>query len=213
MNFDKLAKVLALAGSDNDSEALEALRKARRMLTAAGLDFVDVASAMQEQPADLYDTLEELEETVLALRREVRQLKAENRKLKHANAQPAASLAGPADATKPTAAALLSDADARRRIAELEAEIARLRVAAATARRQVDEVGEEKARLAEERDRLLAEARSLSMTNNRLRQAIEAGEREIQGLKSNPRLLQKHSAGSASRRRQHVNNVAQYNLF
>lgn len=39
----KLAKLLALAGSDHDGEALAALRKARRLLDAAGLSFTDAA--------------------------------------------------------------------------------------------------------------------------------------------------------------------------
>ncbi|CCG41820.1 DUF2786 domain-containing protein [Magnetospirillum molischianum] len=43
LNADKLGKLLALASSDNDAEALAALRKAKGMLGAAGMDFKDVA--------------------------------------------------------------------------------------------------------------------------------------------------------------------------
>jgi hypothetical protein len=43
LNTDRFAKVLALAGSNMDGEALAALRKARVMLAAAGLSFTDVA--------------------------------------------------------------------------------------------------------------------------------------------------------------------------
>ena len=44
LNPDRLAKLLALASSPNDAEALAALRKTRDHLTAAGLDFVEVAT-------------------------------------------------------------------------------------------------------------------------------------------------------------------------
>jgi len=43
MNTDRLAKLLALASSDTDAEALAALRKAKSLLTGAGLDFKHVA--------------------------------------------------------------------------------------------------------------------------------------------------------------------------
>ncbi|WP_413206999.1 DUF2786 domain-containing protein [Rhodospirillum sp. A1_3_36] len=46
MNHDKLSKLLALASSDNDAEALSALRMANKMLKAEGLDFKDVASSV-----------------------------------------------------------------------------------------------------------------------------------------------------------------------
>lgn len=47
LNTDKLAKALALAASDQDGEALNALRSARSMLAAAGMTFVDVAEAVR----------------------------------------------------------------------------------------------------------------------------------------------------------------------
>lgn len=50
LNADKLGKLLALASSDNDSEALAALRKAKGMLAAAGSDFVSLAGTIG-QPA------------------------------------------------------------------------------------------------------------------------------------------------------------------
>ncbi|WP_413207017.1 helix-turn-helix domain-containing protein [Rhodospirillum sp. A1_3_36] len=46
MNPDKLCKLLALASSGNDAEALSALRMAKKMLKAEGLDFKDVASSI-----------------------------------------------------------------------------------------------------------------------------------------------------------------------
>ena len=46
LNADKFGKLLALASSDNDNEALAALRMAKGLLTTAGLDFKDVAERM-----------------------------------------------------------------------------------------------------------------------------------------------------------------------
>lgn len=47
LNLDRLAKVLALASSDRDGEALSALRKAERMLTDVGLGMVDLAETIR----------------------------------------------------------------------------------------------------------------------------------------------------------------------
>lgn len=46
LNTARFTKILALAGSDRDGEALSALRKARAMLTDAGLTFTDVAQSV-----------------------------------------------------------------------------------------------------------------------------------------------------------------------
>ncbi len=46
LNTERFTKILALAGSDRDGEALSALRKARAMLTEAGLTFTDVAQSI-----------------------------------------------------------------------------------------------------------------------------------------------------------------------
>jgi len=50
LDIEKFDKVLALASSDRDGEALAALRKARHMLNAAGLTFRDIASAPKSVP-------------------------------------------------------------------------------------------------------------------------------------------------------------------
>ena len=47
VDFERLSKVLALAGSDQDGEALAALRKAGGMLKAAGLSFTDIAGRLK----------------------------------------------------------------------------------------------------------------------------------------------------------------------
>ncbi|MEQ8345170.1 MAG: hypothetical protein RIB84_05905 [Sneathiellaceae bacterium] len=46
LNRDRLGKILALAGSDRDGEALAALRKASGMLNTVGLDFGDLARSL-----------------------------------------------------------------------------------------------------------------------------------------------------------------------
>ena len=46
LNTKQFCKVLALAGSDRDGEALSALRRAHKMLAAAGLSFTDVAQSI-----------------------------------------------------------------------------------------------------------------------------------------------------------------------
>jgi hypothetical protein len=47
LDLDKLAKVLALAGSNHDGEALAALRKASGMLKAADMTFVDIGERLK----------------------------------------------------------------------------------------------------------------------------------------------------------------------
>jgi hypothetical protein len=51
LDIEKFDKVLALASSDRDGEALAALRKARAMLSEAGLSFRDIAAAPKTAPA------------------------------------------------------------------------------------------------------------------------------------------------------------------
>jgi hypothetical protein len=91
MDLRKLAKVLALAASDNDAEALHALRTARRLLEAAGLDFVALAGRMGADPAADEALIEQLEDTIFDLRAENRQLRADNERLKSAPGLPHAA--------------------------------------------------------------------------------------------------------------------------
>jgi DNA-binding NarL/FixJ family response regulator len=51
LDIEKFDKILALASSDRDGEALAALRKARAMLSEAGLSFRDIAQAPKSVPA------------------------------------------------------------------------------------------------------------------------------------------------------------------
>ena len=60
LNHDKLGKLLALASSDNDNEALAAMRMAKKLLDGAGMDFKDVAERMSKAKASTsdFDTLQ-----------------------------------------------------------------------------------------------------------------------------------------------------------
>jgi hypothetical protein len=83
MDVQRLAKVLALAASDNDSEALHALRTAGRLLESAGLDFVALASHLAGSgPVVSSARQEDLEDAVFDLRNEIRHLRSENEKLR-----------------------------------------------------------------------------------------------------------------------------------
>ncbi|KIL98146.1 hypothetical protein CCC_01207 [Paramagnetospirillum magnetotacticum MS-1] len=97
MDVQRLAKVLALAASDNDSEALHALRTAGRLLEGAGLDFVALASRLAESGPVVSSTrLEDLEDTVFDLRNEIRHLRSENEKLRQTGPGAAGGLANAA---------------------------------------------------------------------------------------------------------------------
>jgi len=77
------AKVLSLAASDNEAEPARAMQIAKRMLEAAGLDFVDVANLIVEPAACAEsEAIETLRDKLAQLRRESRQLKSENRHLR-----------------------------------------------------------------------------------------------------------------------------------
>jgi DNA repair exonuclease SbcCD ATPase subunit len=92
MDVQKLAKVMALAASDNEAEALHALRTARRLLDNAGLDFVAIADRLgqsQSPPAlpqaapDTGDaSLDDLEDMIFDLRNELRTVRADNERLR-----------------------------------------------------------------------------------------------------------------------------------
>ncbi|HLO78191.1 MAG TPA: DUF2786 domain-containing protein [Magnetospirillum sp.] len=88
MDLEKIGKVLALAASDNDAEALHALRTARRLLEAHGADFVELARRIG---GDDGVSRAVLEDAVFDLRNEVRQLRAENERLKQTRAMPSAA--------------------------------------------------------------------------------------------------------------------------
>lgn len=82
MDLHKIAKVLALAASDNDAEALHALRTARRLLAESGGDFVTLAEHVAGGDGGVGRVA--LENAVFDLRNEVRDLRAENQRLRQA---------------------------------------------------------------------------------------------------------------------------------
>ena len=72
-----------MAASDNDTEALHALRTAGRLLDNAGLDFVALAERLStSDPTVSLTRLEDLEDTVFDLRNEIRHLRSENERLR-----------------------------------------------------------------------------------------------------------------------------------
>ena len=77
MDAQKLAKVLAMAASDNETEALHALRTARRLLDSHGTDFVGLAERLAGGGGS-----QALEDAVFDLRNEVRHLRSENERLR-----------------------------------------------------------------------------------------------------------------------------------
>jgi chromosome segregation ATPase len=86
MDLQKIAKVLALAASDNEAEALHALRTAKRLLEAEGADFVELANRLGDGAGR-----NALEDAVFDLRNEVRTLRAENERLKQGRGMPSAA--------------------------------------------------------------------------------------------------------------------------
>ena len=91
MDPDKLAKVLAMAESEHQGEALSALRAARIMLSRAGMNFRDLADGARPRPAAGAPSPEAppppakappADEVALALRRQVTDLERELAALK-----------------------------------------------------------------------------------------------------------------------------------
>ena len=95
MDVQKLAKVLALAASDNDTEALQALRTAKRLLEGEGADFVELARRLTEGAQSDAVGREVLEDAIFDLRNEIRHLRSENERLKQGRG------GGPAPAAEP----------------------------------------------------------------------------------------------------------------
>lgn len=169
MDAQKLAKVLAMAASDNETEALHALRTARRLLDGAGTDFVGLAERLAGGGAS-----EALEDAVFDLRNEVRHLRSENERLRQGRPATGAPVAPPSfhDAARDAAELI-------RLRAELDAirtEMLRAQAHEATLQDQfrhaLAEAGALGVRLSEaesRRMRLEAENRRLSHANHALK--------------------------------------------
>ncbi|CAA7612200.1 DUF2786 domain-containing protein [Magnetospirillum sp. UT-4] len=178
MDVQKLAKVLALAASDNESEALHALRTAKRLLDGHGADFVELSRRLAESGPPSGET-EALEDAVFDLRNEIRHLRAENERLRQGRATvPGADAPSFMDAAKDAAAAIRLRAELADRAEELDAartELLRLKAHEATMREQfreaLSEAGRLGVRLSEaetRRQRLEAENRRLTHANHAL---------------------------------------------
>jgi hypothetical protein len=146
MDPRKFGKILSLAASDNEAEALRALHVAKRMLDGAGLDFVDLAHLVTTTEDGDSEAIAELQERLALLRRENRQLRGENRRLR--SATPASAPEGSRDLTTAERQLATAIEDAAR----LAAEVRRLTAAATHLRDELE-------RSEHERYRLVAEAR------------------------------------------------------
>ncbi len=168
MNFDKLAKVLALAASSNDAEAVHALRTARRLLEGEGLDFVELAGRLAAAPGADPTLVDRLQDTCFDLRNELRHLRSENERLKRI---PTPAPVGLAQAAETAAAAIRLRALLAEAETELAAERDRARqweAAAAHHAHRLEETQGEALRLA---------ARLADL--DRLRQRLEAENRRL----------------------------------
>lgn len=88
MDLQKIAKVLALAASDNEAEALHALRTAKRLLDSEGADFVELANRVGGNDGA---SRAALENAVFDMRNEIRDLRCENERLKQGRGLPSAA--------------------------------------------------------------------------------------------------------------------------
>ena len=123
MDVQKLAKVLAMAASDNEAEALHALRTATRLLGNVGLDFVALASRLSDSSQESPDgRIDEMEDAIFDLRNEIRHLRTENERLRQGLAAPPPTTPPPAN----LAAATQDAAQVIRLRAELDAALDQL---------------------------------------------------------------------------------------
>ncbi|WP_173979047.1 hypothetical protein [Magnetospirillum sp. UT-4] len=166
MDPTKFGKILSLAASDNEAEALRALQVAKRMLDGAGLDFVDLAHlATSTEEGGEAEAIAELQESLARIRRENRLLKVENRRLRTATPATAPECARDvADVERKLAAEMSARAraEAERLAADedavrMAAEIRQLAAACSHLRCELE-------RSEHERYRLIAEARKDSFT-------------------------------------------------
>lgn len=166
MDAQKLGKVLAMAASDNETEALHALRTAKRLLDGHGLDFVELAGRL----AGRHSHAEALEDAVFDLRNEIRHLRAENERLRQGRpaVPPPASLH---EAARDAAELIRLRAELDGARAETARVLAHQESLQEQFRHALAEAGELGVRLAEvesRRMRLEAENRRLSHANHAL---------------------------------------------
>jgi chromosome segregation ATPase len=219
MDAQKLAKVLALAASDNESEAVHALRTARRLLEAAGLDFVAIAGLLATSPAAAalsQAAVEDLEDAVFDLRNEVRHLRGENERLRQNRPVAGGSLAGAAEAV---AADIRLRAELAQAREEAEAERLRagaalnleaaLRTRAAEATALAERLAAQLEQVSGRKDRLEAEHRRLG----HVAQALKAELTELAAKPEPARHSEPRRMPAAAPRRGKAAPASQYALF
>ena len=177
MDVQKLAKVLAMAASDNDAEALHALRTAGRLLEGAGLDFVALAERLAGSgPVISVTRLEDLEDTVFDLRNEVRHLRSENERLrKGLPVGPASAAAAPnlADAAQDLAQTIRLQAELDAALAQGKAREEDLRGDLAQAIEVAQRLTQQFETLKGRNDRLEAENRRLTLVAGALKAELD----------------------------------------
>jgi chromosome segregation ATPase len=167
MDVQRLAKVLAMAASDNEAEALHAVRTAKRLLDNAGLDFISLAERLSGSgPMTSSTRVEDLEDAVFDLRNEIRHLRSENEKLRHG--QPAPSTPAPNLADAAAAMRLQVELDAARQAlarshADAEAAELALRSDLTQAIDAVERLNQQFEQIRGRNDRLEAENRRLTL--------------------------------------------------
>ncbi len=175
MASDRIAKVLALAASDNEAEALHALRTAQRLLAAEGIDFVELSRRLIA--GDESEALTAMEDELFDLRAEVRRLRGEIDK----PVRPPADSANGFGRAAETEAQLIR---LRARLAELTADLEgersqtlRLQASNANLLRQCEEthrLRQENRRLIQIAEAMAAEAAARAAECHRLTQSLES---------------------------------------
>lgn len=205
MDAQKLAKVLAMAASDNEVEAVHALRTARRLLDAFGIDFVEVARRVADQgPAGAGTDkaqLEDLEDAVFDLRNEIRHLRAENERLRQGRgpSEPI-SLAEAAKEAAATIRLRSELAQARDEAESLRDEALSARAHAATLADQQQHAIAEASRLAARVEELEARRMRQEAENRRLATANHALAAELNEARAAQPVVPAHVAAKARRK-------------
>jgi hypothetical protein len=106
LDISRFVKVLALAGSNADGEALAALRTAQRMLRAANMSFTDIAQSL-ENGVPVTNTGDELARLRLELADAIKLIGAYRKELDQLRASRSASTGGNLKRTRAAIAATM----------------------------------------------------------------------------------------------------------
>lgn len=188
MDVQKLAKVLAMAASDNEIEALHALRMAKRLLDGHGADFVELGRRLAEGGPDRAH-VEALEDAVFDSRNEIRHLRGELEKLRQGRAPVAEPIPHPSfqEAAKEAAAAIRLRAELANMTEELEVartEMLRLQAHEIALQEQFRDALAEAGRVAVKLSEADTRRMRLEVENRRLTHANHALKIEFEELES-----------------------------